>query len=97
MGRQGKVVDGVSRYQLRQAHEPIRLLALSPGTARSFREIDGEKAHVLLRRGMFYCHRDFERFWTFSRLRNRFTLYTGRGPSSESMHLGHMVPFVFCQ
>ena len=22
-------------------------------------------------------------------------LYTGRGPSSDSMHLGHMVPFVF--
>lgn len=26
-----------------------------------------------------------------------FFLYTGRGPSSASMHLGHMVPFVFCQ
>jgi hypothetical protein len=24
-----------------------------------------------------------------------FFLYTGRGPSSDSMHLGHMVPFVF--
>ena len=24
-----------------------------------------------------------------------FYLYTGRGPSSGSMHLGHMVPFVF--
>lgn len=24
-----------------------------------------------------------------------FYLYTGRGPSSDSMHLGHMVPFVF--
>lgn len=27
----------------------------------------------------------------------QFYLYTGRGPSSESMHLGHMIPFVFCQ
>ena len=26
-----------------------------------------------------------------------FFLYTGRGPSSASMHLGHMIPFVFCQ
>lgn len=26
-----------------------------------------------------------------------FFLYTGRGPSSSSMHLGHLVPFVFCQ
>lgn len=26
-----------------------------------------------------------------------FYLYTGRGPSSDSMHLGHMIPFLFCQ
>ncbi len=25
----------------------------------------------------------------------QFFLYTGRGPSSESMHLGHLVPFLF--
>lgn len=24
-------------------------------------------------------------------------LYTGRGPSSDSMHLGHMIPFVLCK
>ena len=23
-----------------------------------------------------------------------FYLYTGRGPSSESMHLGHLIPFM---
>lgn len=26
-----------------------------------------------------------------------FYLYTGRGPSSHSMHLGHLIPFVFCK
>lgn len=26
-----------------------------------------------------------------------FYLYTGRGPSSDSMHIGHMIPFVFTQ
>ena len=24
-----------------------------------------------------------------------FYLYTGRGPSSEALHLGHLIPFVF--
>lgn len=24
-----------------------------------------------------------------------FYLYTGRGPSSDSMHIGHTVPFMF--
>ena len=26
-----------------------------------------------------------------------FYLYTGRGPSSDAMHLGHLIPFVFCK
>lgn len=26
-----------------------------------------------------------------------FYLYTGRGPSSDALHLGHMVPFIFTQ
>jgi tryptophanyl-tRNA synthetase len=26
-----------------------------------------------------------------------FYLYTGRGPSADSMHMGHLVPFIFCQ
>jgi hypothetical protein len=25
----------------------------------------------------------------------KFYLYTGRGPSSESLHLGHLIPFTF--
>ena len=25
----------------------------------------------------------------------KFYLYTGRGPSSEALHLGHLVPFMF--
>ena len=24
-----------------------------------------------------------------------FYLYTGRGPSSQAMHVGHLIPFVF--
>ena len=26
-----------------------------------------------------------------------FYLYTGRGPSSEALHLGHMLPFIYCK
>lgn len=25
----------------------------------------------------------------------KFYLYTGRGPSSEALHLGHLIPFMF--
>jgi len=26
-----------------------------------------------------------------------FFLYTGRGPSADSMHTGHLIPFIFCK
>lgn len=26
---------------------------------------------------------------------DKFYLYTGRGPSSEALHLGHLIPFMF--
>lgn len=57
----------------------------------------GQPAHPLLRRGAFYCHRDLERILDLHAAGKPFYLYTGRGPSSESMHLGHMIPFLFCK
>ncbi|KAH9161538.1 tryptophanyl-tRNA synthetase, partial [Lactarius sanguifluus] len=51
--------------------------------------------HILLRRGMFFSHRDFNIILDRYEKGKPFFLYTGRGPSSDSMHLGHMIPFVF--
>jgi len=53
--------------------------------------------HPLLKRGMFFSHRDLEGILNRYEQGKPFYLYTGRGPSSSSMHLGHMVPFVFCK
>lgn len=39
--------------------------------------------------------RDFDKVLDRYEQGKPFFLYTGRGPSSNSMHLGHMVPFVF--
>lgn len=57
-------------------------------------KITGRAVHHLIRRGIFFSHRDL---FTLMNLREQgkpFYLYTGRGPSSESMHLGHLVPFI---
>jgi tryptophanyl-tRNA synthetase len=62
-----------------------------------FERLIGEPAHVLIKRRVFYCHRDFEKILDCFEQKKPFYLYTGRGPSSESMHLGHMVPFFVCQ
>ena len=50
--------------------------------------------HLLLKRGLFFSHRDFD--WILKRLEKgeKFVLYTGRGPSGHT-HLGHLVPWIF--
>ncbi|KAG6891323.1 tryptophan--tRNA ligase [Termitomyces sp. T32_za158] len=60
-----------------------------------FERLTGKRPHVFLRRGMFFSHRDFDKILDRYEQGKPFFLYTGRGPSSDSMHLGHMIPFVF--
>lgn len=60
-----------------------------------FERLTGHKPHIFLRRGMFFSHRDLDKILDRYEQGKPFFLYTGRGPSSDSMHLGHMVPFVF--
>lgn len=69
--------------------------AISSELIARFERLTGERAHHLLRRGVFFSHRDLEKVLDRFEQGKPFYLYTGRGPSSGSMHLGHMVPFVF--
>ncbi|GAA6061007.1 hypothetical protein JCM10212_001063 [Sporobolomyces blumeae] len=62
-----------------------------------FERLTGRKPHLLLRRGTFFSHRELNLILDRYEQRKPFYLYTGRGPSSDSMHLGHMIPFVFTQ
>jgi len=60
-----------------------------------FEKTIGRKAHPLLRRGIYFSHRDLEHILLLHEKQIRFYIYTGRGPSSASMHIGHMIPFIF--
>jgi tryptophanyl-tRNA synthetase len=48
-----------------------------------------------MRRGLFFSHRDLDKILDSYERGDPFFLYTGRGPSSDSMHVGHTVPFEF--
>ncbi len=50
--------------------------------------------HPMLRRGIFYSHRDVNLLLDEYDKGNKFVLYTGRGPSGNT-HLGHLMPWVF--
>lgn len=51
--------------------------------------------HRFLRRGIFFSHRDMTALLDNLEKGKPMYLYTGRGPSSSSMHLGHLIPFLF--
>lgn len=50
--------------------------------------------HPWLRRGIFFSHRDLDLICKMVEEGKPFYLYTGRGPSSLAMHLGHLIPFM---
>ncbi|GKT35704.1 Tryptophan--tRNA ligase, cytoplasmic [Aduncisulcus paluster] len=55
----------------------------------------GTKAHPWLKRGIFFSERDMNQILASYEKGEPFYVYTGRGPSSEALHLGHMIPFTF--
>ena len=59
--------------------------------------LTGRRAHRFLRRGLFFSHRDLTALLDAYERGEPFYLYTGRGPSSEALHLGHLIPFQFTQ
>lgn len=52
-----------------------------------------DKCHPLIRRGLYFSHRDFDKWLEAHDKGKKVSVITGRGPS-EKMHLGHLVPFL---
>jgi len=60
-----------------------------------FEKVTGKPLHHLLKRGVFFSHRELNCILDLHEQKKPFFLYTGRGPSSDAMHLGHLIPFIF--
>lgn len=60
-----------------------------------FEKVTGRKPHHFMRRGIVFSHRELELILDRYEKGEPFFLYTGRGPSSDSMHIGHTIPFEF--
>ncbi|CAO3690053.1 unnamed protein product [Umbelopsis ramanniana] len=95
---EGAVVDGVAQaIDYNKLINQFGTRAIDDELLQRFEKLTGRKPHVFLRRGVFFSHREFNRILDRYEAKKPFFLYTGRGPSSDSMHLGHLVPFLFCQ
>lgn len=60
-------------------------------------KLTNRPAHHLLRRGLFFAHRDLDYILDLYEKNKKFYIYTGRGPSSETLHIGHIIPFQLCK
>lgn len=59
-------------------------------------EKDAGSLHFMIRRGIYYAHRDLDWILNEYEKGNKFYLYTGIAPS-RSMTMGHLIPFVLTQ
>ncbi|GME71983.1 unnamed protein product [Ambrosiozyma monospora] len=93
---EGAVVDGQSQgIDYEKLIKQFGTKPINQETLTRFKEVTGHEPHHFMRKGMFFSERDFNRILDLYEHGEQFFLYTGRGPSSDSMHLGHMIPFVF--
>ena len=68
---------------------------ISPELLKKIKSMTNED-HFMLRRGIFFSHREMNRILEDYEKGNEFFLYTGRGPSGHT-HIGHLVPWVFAK
>jgi len=68
---------------------------ITPEDLVRFEKVTGHRPHRFMRRGIVFSHRDLNLMLDRHEKGEPFFLYTGRGPSSDSMHIGHTIPFEF--
>ncbi|EAZ62899.1 Cytoplasmic tryptophanyl-tRNA synthetase [Scheffersomyces stipitis CBS 6054] len=93
---EGAVVDGKAQgIDYDRLIQQFGTKAITGETLSRFQAVTGQEPHPFLKRGVFFSERDLTKILNLYEAGEPFFLYTGRGPSSDSMHLGHMIPFVF--
>lgn len=55
--------------------------------------LTGAKAHHFVRRQVVFAQRQLDEILNSYERGEPFVIFTGRGPSSTSMHVGHALPF----
>lgn len=67
--------------------------ALTKDLIERFERVTGVKPHHFLLRQVAFAHRQLHEILDAYERGEPFVLFTGRGPSSTSMHVGHALPF----
>ena len=69
----------------------IKKFGTSPISDKIYKKL--ENCHPLIRRRLYFSHRDFDKWLHAHEEGKKVSVITGRGPS-EKTHIGHLVPFL---
>ena len=87
------VVQGQVKYD--KLVEEFGTQLITEDLMERFEKVTKKSIHPWIKRGLFFCHRDLNLILDAYEKGEEIFLYTGRGPTSEALHLGHMIPFIF--
>lgn len=86
---------GTNGFEYNKLIQQFGVQPISPELLERFERLTHHKPHHWLRRNIFFAHRDLEQILNDYEQNKPIYIYTGRGPSTKSLHLGHMIPFMF--
>jgi tryptophanyl-tRNA synthetase len=88
------VVSAKTKFNYNILIEQFGLKNITNELMTELKKFSGE-THHFIDRGIFYAHQDFDRVLAAKKAGKEIYIYTGRGPSAEALHLGHLVPMLF--
>ncbi|MEM1535969.1 MAG: tryptophan--tRNA ligase [Candidatus Pacearchaeota archaeon] len=90
-----EVKGTVTEKDYQKIAQAFGLEILTPELLERIKKHTGD-LHFMLKRKVFFAHRDLAWLLDEYEKGNKFFLYTGRAPSGP-IHFGHLLPWVFCK
>jgi tryptophanyl-tRNA synthetase len=87
-------MDGATKMSDERLISDFGCGALDQALLDRWERVTGVRPHVFMRRGLFFAHRELHQVLDAKERGDPIYIYTGRGPSSDALHLGHLIPFL---
>lgn len=82
-------------FQYDRLIEKFGVTEIDDELKRRFEKVTDKSVHSWISRNIVFAHREFNKILDDYEAGKQIYLYTGRGPTSDALHMGHMVPFLF--
>jgi len=94
MRKLADATDGAAKMTDERLISDFGAKPLDAAILERWEKLTGKKPHPFMARGLYFCHRELEQILKAKEQGKPIYIYTGRGPSSDALHLGHLCPFI---